>query len=315
MIKKTPQVLLIGGTGFVGSHLAARISTEHPDWGLIVTGSVSPNIGTARSLDITDSSAVENLISEAKPSIVVHLAAQASVAESFDKPTETWQVNLTGSVNVFNAMARYTPESTLLYISSSDIYGSSFTSGMVSETSELQPKNPYAASKAAADLAAYSLSQTSAVKVIRARPFNHSGYGQRESFALSSFARQIVEAQIGGESTIDVGDLSPQRDFSHVDDVVDAYLLLISQAENIDSGEHFNICSGAPVSMSQALQTLIDAANHNIRTRVDPNRLRPSDIPIVLGDNSKIRKLGWTPSRSINDIARDLISYWRDQLT
>jgi len=236
------------------------------------------------------------------------------VLTSFENSGLTWQVNLHGTLNLLDAAATAVPQAVFINIASSDMYGRSFQSGaLVDESTPLLPLNPYAASKAAADLAAFQYSATTGLKIIRARPFNHSGAGQGEGFVLPAFAAQVARIEAGLQApVIAVGDLSAERDFLHVDDAITAYISLASHAANIASGTAFNIASGHSVTIAEMLNLLLAASASGIEVRQDPARLRPVDIPRVCGDSSALRAAtGWQPQKTIADLVADLLDDWR----
>ncbi|WP_206060517.1 GDP-mannose 4,6-dehydratase [Nitrincola alkalilacustris] len=316
------RILITGASGFVGQHLLPALQSAYPQAVLTATGHSrvdgdSPADGNGKvafkELDITDPRAVSHLIEQLKPDAVIHMAAQSNVPQSFREPERTWQINLQGSLNLFAALREHAPRSLLLQIGSSDMYGTSFKQGgAVTEQHLLQPLNPYAASKAAADLAAYELSQTSDIRVIRARPFNHTGPGQSEAFVVSAFAAQMARAERGELDEINVGDLSAQRDFLHVQDVVSAYTTLLSQAGRFESGECVNISSGRPVSVQQVLDQLLQLASVRVVVKQDPARMRPSDIPFAVGDNTRLStRTGWVPAITFEQLMSDVLDYWR----
>ncbi|MBV0932308.1 GDP-mannose 4,6-dehydratase [Marinobacterium weihaiense] len=314
-------VLVTGGTGFVGAHLLAALERAFPERSIHATARTRPrpddNAGCVwHELDICDHAAVDNLIRQVAPGVVVHLAAQSNVPFSFEQPDLTWDINLGGARNLFQALDRLVQPVLLLQIGSADMYGGSFHSpDPVDESTPLLPLNPYAASKAAADLAAYQLSCTSSVKVIRARPFNHIGAGQADGFVVSSFARQIVEIEMGGKQTLQVGDLTAERDFLHVSDVVDAYIALIKQQSAIDNGAAVNICSGGSVRISDMLDELVGLSVAEINVQQDPGRMRKSDIARVCGSYSYLSdRTGWRPATSLRDALRDVLDDWRRKL-
>jgi GDP-4-dehydro-6-deoxy-D-mannose reductase len=198
------------------------------------------------------------------------------------------------------------------------MYGASFIShGEVTETTELMPLNPYAASKAASDLAAFQYAAVSSLKVIRARPFNHSGAGQSEAFVLPAFAAQIARIEAGQcPPVIKVGDLSAERDFLHIDDVLNAYILLAENAHLIKSGSAFNIASGRSWRIEALLTQLISLSNGGIDIQTDPQRMRPSDIVRVCGSNAALKSaVGWQPHVSIEQLLLELLEFWRQQVS
>ena len=312
-------VLVTGGGGFVGGHMLERLR-RMADVQCHATTLTPQQLQGSQAfcrwhqLDITDPRATRELVARIEPDIIFHLAAQSHVPISFEQPELTWTVNLQGTLNLLDAAVSAVPGAVFINVASSDIYGRSFQGGApVNETSALLPLNPYAASKAAADLAAFQYSATTSLKIIRARPFNHSGSGQGEGFVLPAFAAQIARIEAGlQESVIAVGDLSAERDFLHIDDVISAYMTIACRAADIDSGTAFNIASGQTVTIAHMLDLLLAASTATIEVRQDPARLRPVDIPRVCGDSSALRQtLGWQPQKTSADLVAELLTDWR----
>jgi GDP-4-dehydro-6-deoxy-D-mannose reductase len=291
-------VLITGAGGFVGGHLAKVLRERRPGWVL----DMPPAPGAPGGLDVTDAEAVSQCIVSRRPDMVVHLAAVAAVTASVKDPRLAWRVNLDGTLNVVLAMQAHTPQAHLLFVSSAEVYGRSLNAeAPVDETCLLQPVNPYAASKAAADVlvrqaAAVGLSATIA------RPFNHTGPMQSDAFVVPNFAGQIARIEAGLQPpVIEVGSLDDERDFLDVADVVDAYALLLERRRDPAARSVFNVASGAALRIGDILERLLSAARCSIEVRVDSARLRPTPIPRVVGDASRLRSLGWRPKWSIGD--------------
>ncbi len=317
-----PTLLVTGGSGFVGKHLLRALAERWPEARLHATArDRSPNESPAdcrwETLDITDAEGVAALVKSLKPHAIVHLAAQSHVPTSFEDPAGTWRVNLDGTLNLLEALRQYSPSTRLLQVGSSDMYGGTFREGQaVTENSPLLPLNPYAASKAAADLAAYQYSQSAGLAVIRLRPFNHTGPGQSERFVLPAFASQIARIERGDQPPVlETGNLDAERDFLDVDDVVAAYLSLLALPREKYQGQAYNIASGAPVSIRFLLERLVSLSTRHIDTRLDPARQRPVDIARVAADTSSIhRATAWRPVRSTDDMLRRLLDDCRQRM-
>lgn len=310
------RILLTGGTGFVGPYLVDALASAYPDARrhiLVRPGEAHRSAAWAPVVaDLVDEAAVERAVAEARPDLVVHLAAQASAAQSLRAAELTWRVNFHGSFNLAAAVARHAPEAIVLFVSSADIYGSRLRDGPATEATAFAPLTAYARSKVAAEgMFADVLPQTS--RLIVARPFNHSGPGQDKKFALPSFAAQIAAIERGrAEPRVDVGDLSVERDFLDVRDVVDAYLRLIEAAAHLDQRSVFNIASGTPRSLASLLDALRSLATKDFDIIVDAARLRPADVPTASGDASKLRDVtGWRPLHSIDGMLAALLDHWR----
>lgn len=319
-------ILVTGGNGFVGQHLLTALAGYSPekchattlDAILADPTQSTGSIGAVEwhQLDITDRQATFDLVATLKPDVIFHLAAQSHIPTSFANPELTWQVNLHGTLNLLEAAVKANPAATFINTGSSDMYGASFQAGEpVHENSPLLPLNPYAASKAAADLAAWQYAANSSLQIIRARPFNHAGPGQAVGFVLPDFAAQIarIEADLQ-EAVIAVGDLSAERDFLHVEDVVNAYIQL-ARSNTITSGSVFNIASGQATTIANVLDLMLQSSSATIRVTQDPERLRPADIHRVCGDSSAIRSAtGWAPHYSLHQLVADLLDHWRTRV-
>jgi GDP-4-dehydro-6-deoxy-D-mannose reductase len=302
------RVLITGAGGFVGRHLAKALHGRRPGWVL----DMPPAPGAPGGLDVTDAEAVSQWIASRRPDIVVHLAAVAAVTASVKDPRLAWRVNLDGTLNVVLAMQAHTPGAHLLFVSSAEVYGDSLNSpAPVDETSLLQPVNPYAASKAAADILVRQAAATGLSATV-VRPFNHTGAGQSDAFVVPNFARQIARIEAGLQPPlIEVGSLDDERDFLDVADVVDAYGLLLERRKEPAARDVFNVASGAAWRIGDILEQLLSAARCRIEVRVDPGRLRPAPIPRVIGDATRLRALGWRPKRSIGDTLQAVLDEHR----
>jgi GDP-4-dehydro-6-deoxy-D-mannose reductase len=311
-------VLLTGGTGFVGRHLSSALATRLPDAKLVLLcrPGEKPQRRDVQYLtaELTDEGSVKAAVDDVRPDLVLHLAAQASVGDAMGSAEETWRVNFCGSMWLAAAMARVCPQATFLFVSSAEVYGANFSKRPVGEDTPLLPLNPYARAKAAAEAMLADVLPQSA-QLIVARSFNHTGAGQDERFALPAFAAQIARIETGEkEPLLSVGNLSAERDFLDVEDVVDAYLRLIEAAE-LPRRATFNVASAQAHAMSEMLQRLRALARADFEISADPDRMRASDVPCSVGDASKLRKAtGWAPRRSIDDMLSRLLDHWRERV-
>jgi GDP-4-dehydro-6-deoxy-D-mannose reductase len=311
-------VLLTGGTGFVGSHLTAAFTARFPDTTLVLL--CRPGEKPARrgakflTAELTDERAVDAVVDEVRPDAILHLAAQASVGDTSIGAEQTWRVNFCGTMWLACAVARHCPASTFLFVSSGEVYGGNFRGGPAREDTPLMPLNPYARSKAAAEAMLADVLPPS-TRLIVARSFNHTGAGQDERFVLPAFAAQIARIERGEqEPRLSVGNLSAQRDFLDIDDVLDAYFKLI-EASGLPQRITFNVASGEARAIGDMLEQLRGLARRSFDIRTDHERVRPSEIACAVGDPSKLREAtGWAPRRSIDDMLSRLLEHWRERV-
>ncbi|WP_018264354.1 NAD-dependent epimerase/dehydratase family protein [Methylosinus sp. LW4] len=310
------RILVTGGSGFVGRHLLEALAGAYPEaqrLSLARPGEPAPERRwTPIAFDLLDPKSVDAAIAQAQPDLVVHLAAQASAAQSFLAAEETWRVNFDGAFNLASALARHAPAAVLLFASTADVYGASLIDGPAHEEMVPRPLSVYARSKLAAEaMLADVLPKTA--RLIVARPFSHIGPGQDKRFAVSSFAAQIVEIESGrAEPRLSVGDLSVQRDFLDVRDVIDAYLRLVAVAPGLPDRNVFDIASGETRPLVSLVEKMRALARRDFEIVVDPARLRPADIPIARCDAAKLRAAtGWSPRRAIDETLVDLLDYCR----
>ena len=314
------RILITGANGFVGQNLCKMLkhAGHHV---LALVGSNSPNPKYADQTfqcDIRDADLLAQALAEAAPSHVVHLAAISHVQTSFQEPVLTWQTNVMGSINLLQAISRSAPKAFVLFVSSSEVYGAAFKQGIaLTEKSDCQPMNPYAASKLAAEAAFNECFRRGQSGVI-VRPFNHIGELQSADFVTASFARQIALIETGQqEPTLKVGNLEASRDFLDVKDVCSAYVELLKLSER---GTHyprcFNICSGQPRKIREILNEMLAMSSANITIINDAERMRPSDIPTATGRTQAMRDTtGWQPKIDLHSTLERLLTYWREQVS
>jgi nucleoside-diphosphate-sugar epimerase len=290
------RVLVTGSAGFVGRHLLDRLAADRVA-AIELEG------------DIRDGAAVRTQLAQAAPDAIVHLAAASSVASSWRERRETWDVNVNGTLELLLAVEESCPGARVLVVSSAEVYGAVPAGEQpIAEGRVLAPASPYGASKVAAEQAVAA----TRLRAVIARPFPHIGPGQSESFALPSFAAQIVRIERGEqEAVLLVGNLEARRDLTDVRDVVDAYIRMLALAE---PAAVYNVARGHAIAIGEALERLLALAQVPIRVEVDPARLRPSDIPLLCGDASRLHEdTGWQPARDLDDSLADLLASFRDQ--
>jgi GDP-4-dehydro-6-deoxy-D-mannose reductase len=303
------KILVTGAGGFVGGHLLPVLSAAFPAAELIGRG----NAKGARPLELTDTASVDDAIRRTMPDACVHLAAVAAVGVARTDPDLAWRVNLGGTLAVARAILRHAPACRLVFASTADLYGASFRAGVaLDETALPAPLNTYSATKAAADLALGAMA-AEGLRVVRMRPFNHTGPGQSTAFVVPAFARQVMRIQAGLQPAVmRVGDLSPMRDFLDVRDVCAAYAACLRPEIELRCGQILNIASGRPVRIADVLQGLLDVAGVQARIETDTDLLRPTDIPVAIGNaEAAHRLLGWQPKIAWQTTLGDVIEDWR----
>jgi len=294
------RVLVTGSGGFVGRWL-----TEHlVEQGDRVIGLDS--VGDA-PIDITDAAALSVAVEGAAPDAVCHLAAQASVGASWADQASTYTVNVLGVVHLLSAVAALPRRPRVLLVSSAEVYGAVAPADLpIAEDRPFAPANPYAASKAAAEMAGLQAWLGGGLEVIRVRPFNHTGPGQRPDFVVPGLARQVAEAASGGAASLIAGNLAARRDITDVRDVVRAYRALLVDGE---PGQVYNVCRGESVAIQWVAERLLALAGLGLPIEVDPARFRPVDVPDLRGDPGRLqRATGWAPEIPLERTLADVLA-------
>lgn len=313
-------ILVTGAGGFAGRHLIRYLQRVMPDvqvYGTVYRSSVSANHGllTYHMIDLRDRAAVFAFVDQVKPDQVYHLAAQASVPASFSDPWGTFEVNVRGQLNLLDALREICPQVRVMIASSAEVYGLIKPQDVpVREDTPFRPGNPYAVSKVSQDVLAYQYHHTHGMHITRARAFNHIGPGQSEAYVAAAFAAQIARIEAGlQEPVIRVGDLSAQRDFADVRDVVRAYHLILNHGE---SGAAYNVASGRTVTIQYLLDRLLEIAGADqIEVQVDPERLRPSRVPLLRGDFEALQRVtGWQPEIPFKQSLADILEDFRQRI-
>jgi GDP-4-dehydro-6-deoxy-D-mannose reductase len=264
------------------------------------------------AVDLLDAFATERAVAEAAPQVVYHLAAQASVPAAWRQPSETLGLNVQTTLHLLEAVRRHAPEARVVAVGSGEVYGPP-AELPVAEDAPLRPQNPYAVSKAAAELLAGMYADAHGLHVVRVRPFNHAGPGQTDEYVVATLARQAAEGLAAGDGPIRIvtGSPDPRRDFTDVRDVARAYRLL---AERAPAGV-YNVCSGTSVSVAELLEVLSGAVGREIAHEVDPARVRAHEVMEIRGDPSRLREAtGWEREIPLRDTVRDAVEWWRSQL-
>ena len=316
------NILVTGIDGFVGSHLAEALLQRPGDraFGFIRGNTPSPLIDRIRDrltlipCELNDLDGMRTAITKVNPDGIVHLAGQAFVPTSFTSPLETFQTNIIGTIHLLECVRQLKLACAVIVVSSGEVYGGVEASRLpIDESFPLMPQNPYAASKACADLLAQQYRSSFGLKVVVARPFNHLGPGQSEQFVGSAFAKQIAEIKLGKRpNELSVGNLDALRDFTDVRDVVQAYVKILAVA---DQHAVYNICSGVPTSVREILDTLRELSGLDFSIVTDPARMRPSDTHVITGSSQRLRvATTWEPRITLRQTLGDLLSYWIDRV-
>lgn len=296
------RLFLTGERGFVGkSFYLAEETVRASGWELIPA---------AAPYDLLEPASLDRVLRAARPDGIIHLAGQSFVPEAIRDPERTLQVNLIGTLRLLQALKRNEFRGNFVYVSSSDVYGHVAPEALpILETLPARPQNPYAVSKAAAELLCYQWSQVEPWHIIIARPFNHIGEGQRKDFVIPGIAREIARMKLGlRDASIEVGDIDVTRDFLDVRDLVRAYLSLLGTGEN---GEIYNVCSGRDIPIREMIGKMADIEGIHLKITHDPARFRPSDQRHVRGSCAKIlAATGWQPSIPLEQSLRDVLSDW-----
>jgi len=308
--------LVIGAAGFVGNYLieemyangmevyATKLSHEQLE---------NPH-AKIYDLDIMDKDAVVALLFEVRPDYIFHLAAQSSVGYAWKNPGLTVDVNIKGSLNVMDAIRELFYKPRVLLIGSGEEYGHIKPGETpIAEDNRLRPGNLYAATKACQNMIGNIYSKAYDMELMMVRAFNHIGPGQAPAFVVSDFCKQVAEIEKGlREPVMMVGNLAARRDFTDVRDVVKAYVKLVQAGL---SGETYNVGSGNAQEIRQILDTIISMSDAKISVEIDPNKIRPVDVPIIEADITKINELtGWKPEISIEQTIRETLDYWRERV-
>lgn len=317
---KNKKALITGIAGFAGSHMAELLlSAGFEVSGIARWRSRTENIAHLEGkiklfeADLLDAHSLDSLIADLVPDYIFHLAAQSFVLASWTSPAVTLETNIIGTANLFEAVRKAKIKPVIQIACSSEEYGQVLKNELpVKETNPLRPLSPYAVSKVAMDYLGYQYFKSYGLKIIRTRGFNHTGPRRGEVFAESNFAKQIAEIEARlKEPIIYVGNLAAARDYTDVRDMVKAYL---AACEKCQPDEVYNIATGTAVKIGDLLKMLIKISQVKVEIKNDPTRLRPSDVPILIGDSSKFRAAtGWKPEIPFEKTLRDLLDYWRER--
>ena len=303
------RVLIFGAGGFVGSYLCKEFlnngyKVSGTDKG---EGSALPSEVDFYKTDLMQVNEVEKLIGQIQPDIIVNLAAISSVGASWNMPQTTMAINVIGALNIMEAARKSEQKPRILFVGSSEEYV--ISENPLDENTQLNANNPYGISKVTQEQFAKLYREQYGLKIYCVRPFNHTGIGQRDSFVLPSFCKQVAEIDKSGkDGKIQVGNLKVKRDFSHVKDVVRAYCMIV---ESDNCNQIYNVGSGNAYSLEDMLTYILGLSNQHIEIEVDQNRIRPTDQPVICCDRSLIGKeLGWEPQYNVYDALKEMYEYY-----
>jgi GDP-4-dehydro-6-deoxy-D-mannose reductase len=294
------RIWVTGAEGFVGRHVCPALAAAFPGAEILTT-----------RVDVTDRDAVFAFVESSRPDVCLHLAGIAAIGAALMDPARCWAVNLFGTMNVAEAILAAVPDCRMIFISSAEVYGGSFKEGAaLDESALLRPMNLYAASKAAAEMALMA-AVPKGLRLLRLRPFNHTGAGQSEAFVVPAFAGQIARIEAGlAPPVIHVGALTPERDFLDVRDVAAAYVAAVARFDAIV--EVINIASGQGVAVGRVLEMLLAQARVPVEVREDPARLRKVEIARAVGDAGlAARVLGWAPKFGLAETLQTVLAQSR----
>lgn len=303
---------MTGAGGFVGPHLAAALSAR----GARVRGAglgsppASSHLESWYEADFAELAQAQAALTTAPVDAVVHLAGQSSAARSFEAPQETFRANVTGTWSLLEAVRVHAPKARVLAVGSSEAYGPIARGTRAAEDTPFAPLSPYALSKAAADEVARAYGEAHALDIVRARPFGHTGPGQTPRFVVPSFAEQVARIEAGrAEPVLRVGNLDVTRDLADVRDVVEGYCALLERGAR---GAAYNLCRGEGTSLRDLVAELVALARVRVSIEVDPAKLRPADLPWLVGDPTAItRDTGWSARRPVSEMLRDVLDGFR----
>ncbi|MGU3471614.1 GDP-mannose 4,6-dehydratase [Paenibacillus sp. D51F] len=315
------KALITGVTGFVGNHLLNELllRKDWKIWGAVRSPSKSPiyhNSFSYIQLDLHDERKIVDCLNEIKPHYIFHLAGQSNVRLSWDDKRKTFDINTMNVLNLLEAIRKSEVANSvkLLTVGSSEEYGIVKPESLpISEDTALDPQNPYGISKAAISMLIKQYHKAYGLNVIHVRPFNHIGPGQRKGFVTADFAYQIAAMETGKiENVFRVGNLSSKRDFLDVRDIVKAYLEIIMYGS---AGQIYNVCLGKSTSIHEILNYFISQARVPINVEISQELFRPVDIPLYVGDNSKLfEATKWRPKYSLETSLSDILEYWRYEM-
>lgn len=307
------KALITGMSGFVGHYLKEALGLKgYLVYGTCLSGEKYEQLPQYYAMNLLNKEQVVNVLSECQPDEIYHLAGQSSVALSWSKPTLTMNINVNGTINLLEAIKEFCPNTKVLIVGSSDEYGPVKKEDCpVNEEHQLNPVSPYGVSKMTQEKIAQIYAKAYRLNVIMVRPFNHIGAMQAKGFVVSDFASKVAAIEKGKiEPVLKVGNLHSYRDFTDVEDVVEAYIQILDKGI---SGEVYNVGSGKAIEIQEILNTLVSMSNAKIKVEVDDGLYRPVDVPLVVCDNTKLKQVtGWELKKELKNTLLETLNYWRN---
>ena len=317
------KIIITGFSGFVSYHFLEYLASTEERWEVLGLDINAPEFDfkhyahincNFHHVDLLVKSDVDNILFQFQPDFILHLASFSSVAFSWKNPVASFSNNTNIFLNLIEQVRLLNLNCRVLSIGSSEEYGKVAHADLpLKESSPLNAISPYAVARVSQEMLSKIYVEGFGMDIIMTRSFNHIGPGQKDIFVVSSFVKKIVEIkQMGAVAEIKTGDLSIVRDFLDVRDVVKAYYLLLTKGQK---GHIYNVCSGTGTTLQNIIDIIEKELDIQVRTQIDPSLIRPSDNPIIIGDNSKLKgELGWHPSFSLQQSIKDIIYFWQKQL-
>jgi len=311
------RAMITGINGFVGSHLAEYLLNlgGWEVWGIVLAEDtllplLQESVKPLRA-DLRQPSQVAEALNQAQPDVIFHLAGQAFVPESFRDPIGTFTTNVLPQINIFQTIIELQLKTRVLVIGSGEVYGAIEPTDLpLNENTPLRPASPYAVSKVTQDMLTMQYHLSHQLDLIGMRPFNHIGPRQNDRFVVPAFAKQIAQIEAGLQPpVIQVGNLTARRDFTDVRDVVQAYTRAVEFGQ---AGQLYNLGSGRAVAVQTILDLLLADSPAQITVQIDPERMRPVQIPEIVCDASRFRACtGWEPQIPLEKTLHDALAEWR----
>lgn len=311
------KIIITGANGFVSRYFIEYLNENAINFdilGLDISTDTDLNI-KYQQVNLTDKDLIYKILKEYQPDYILHLASVSSVAQSWHNPVESFVNNTNIFLNLIDSVRELNLHSRILSVGSSEEYGDYPADKMpLKENYELHPNNPYSVARASQEHLSKLYANSLGVDIVMTRSFNHIGPRQKDVFVVSSFVKQIVEIALGKrDNLVHVGNVDVIRDFLDVRDVVDAYYKILTQGKK---GEVYNVCKGEGVRLKDVIYLTSNVLSINVNLKVDETRIRPSESPLIIGDNSKLKnELLWSPKYSLDKTLCDIIDYWKSEIS